>query len=47
MNDGLDDLHSEREEGFWPSVGQVARLVVVWILVMAFIGFAVAGCLGS
>lgn len=47
MNDGLDDLHSDREEGILPTIREIVGLFLLWLIVMLFLAFGLAGCLFS
>lgn len=47
MNDGLDEMHSDREEGILPTVREIVGLFVLWMIVMLFLAFGLAGCLFS
>jgi len=47
MNDGLDEMHSDREEGILPTVREIVGLFVLWLIVMLFLAFGLAGCLFS
>lgn len=46
MNDGLDDLHSERDEGLLPTVREIVSLFLLWLIIMAVLALGFAGCLG-
>jgi hypothetical protein len=47
MNDSLDEMHSDREDGIIPSVKEIAALFLLWLIVMLFLAFGFAGCLSS
>lgn len=47
MNDGLDDLHSEREDVILPTIREIVGLFLLWLIVMLFLAFGLAGCLFS
>lgn len=49
MNDGLDDLHSDREDGIVPSVREIVMLFLVWMFLVGALSLVVcvAGCLSS
>lgn len=47
MNDSLDDMHSDRDDGIIPSVKEIAAMILLWIIVMLFLSFGFAGCLSS
>ena len=44
MNDGLDVVHSDRNE-FWPTLKEVVAAFTLWLIVMALLAFSVSGCL--
>ena len=47
MNDGLDDLHSDREDGILPTIREIVGLFLLWLIVMLFVAFAIASCICS
>lgn len=47
MNDGLDDMHSDRQDSMLPSIKEIVALSVLWMIVMLFLAFGFAGCLSS
>jgi len=47
MNDGLDDMHSDRQDAILPSLKEIVGLFLLWLIVMLFIAFGIAGCLSS
>lgn len=44
MNDGLDEMHSDRDE-FWPTLKEAIAAFTLWLIVMALLAFSVSGCL--
>lgn len=44
MNDGLDEMHSDRDD-FWPTLKEIAAAFTLWLIVMALLAFSFAGCL--
>ncbi len=44
MNDGLDEMHSDRDE-LWPTLKEVAAAFTLWLIVMALLAFSFVGCL--
>lgn len=53
MNDGLDEMHSDREEGILPTVREIVGLFllwlasIIWLATILFVAFALVGCLSS
>lgn len=47
MNDGLDEMHSDREEGILPTVREIVGLFLLWMIAMLFLAFGLAECFFS
>jgi hypothetical protein len=45
MNDGLDEMHSDRHDGFWPDLKEALAAFTLWLIVMMLLSFSLAGCL--
>jgi hypothetical protein len=44
MNDGLDEMHSDRG-GFFPNLKEALAAFTLWLIVMMLLSFSLAGCL--
>lgn len=45
MNDGLDEMHSDREESILPNLKEAFLAFMLWLIVTALLGLSMAGCL--
>jgi hypothetical protein len=44
MNDGLDEMHSDRDNTFLNLKDAIAAFIL-WLIVMLLLSFSLAGCL--
>jgi hypothetical protein len=44
MNDGLDEMHSDRDD-FFPNLKEALAAFTLWLIVMLLLSFSLAGCL--
>lgn len=43
MNDGLDELHSDRDEGRFPTWKEIVASMLIWIFFLGIFAFFLAG----
>lgn len=47
MNDGLDELHSDREEGTLPTWKEIVGMIIIWTFFLGLFAFFLAGLAGG